>query len=192
MPADIHALLCGPQPCPFTADVPAGADGKSRMEGMFSDSMRTAAAVLYLCKHHRGPLDVLTASIDLGGDVDSIAALCLGIVAASDDLHFGRPGGLSWRLLEELEGVEYLMAHAKAFEAWLAQQPPPPDDDDDVRPPAAPHAAEAEAAEPTAEGTAAAPSVAAQRAPAWVLLGAAGAALAAVALIALSARRQRT
>ena len=27
MPRDVHVLLCGPQPCPFTTKIPAGADG---------------------------------------------------------------------------------------------------------------------------------------------------------------------
>eukprot|EP00908_Phaeocystis_cordata_P014862 Transcript_25974.p1 GENE.Transcript_25974~~Transcript_25974.p1 ORF type:complete len:300 (-),score=115.85 Transcript_25974:67-966(-) len=125
MPREVHALLCGPQPCPFTlGKVPAGADGTAPMHGLYSDSMRTAGAVLYLCKWQRGPLDALTASVDLGGDVDSVAALCLGIVAAGPGgLRFGEAGGLPWRLLEELEGVEYLLHHARAFEAWLQQQP---------------------------------------------------------------------
>eukprot|EP00310_Coccolithus_braarudii_P017149 CAMPEP_0183337342 /NCGR_PEP_ID=MMETSP0164_2-20130417/5015_1 /TAXON_ID=221442 /ORGANISM="Coccolithus pelagicus ssp braarudi, Strain PLY182g" /LENGTH=400 /DNA_ID=CAMNT_0025507013 /DNA_START=93 /DNA_END=1295 /DNA_ORIENTATION=+ len=122
MPREVHQLLCGPQPCPFTVEVPAGADGTKRMEGLFADAMRTAGAVLYLCKFQRGPLDVLKASVDLGGHVDSVAALCLGLVAAAGDLQFGEEGGLSWRLLEEVEGVEYLITHAKVFEAWLEQQ----------------------------------------------------------------------
>ena len=40
-------------------------------------AMRTAALVLYLLKHHRGPLDILKASVDIGGDVDSVAVLAL-------------------------------------------------------------------------------------------------------------------
>ena len=72
MPRDVHALLCGPQPCPFTTKVPAGADGRQPMEGLYTDSMRTLGCVLYILKHQTGPLDALTASIDLGGDVDSV------------------------------------------------------------------------------------------------------------------------
>ncbi|KAL1521704.1 hypothetical protein AB1Y20_021359 [Prymnesium parvum] len=119
MPREVHAQLCGPQPCPQAAHVPAGADGRQPMEGLHSDAMRTAGVVLYLCKFQRGPIDVLTAAIDMGGDIDAVAMLCLGIVAAADDLHFGKSNGLSWRLLEELEGLEYLIVQAKAFEAWL-------------------------------------------------------------------------
>jgi len=84
--------------------------------------MRTVGVVLYLLRWHRGPLDVLKASIDMGGDVDSVAALCLGILGASCGLRFGEEGGLSWSLLEELEGVEYLVAAAKAFSEWVEGQ----------------------------------------------------------------------
>jgi ADP-ribosylglycohydrolase len=124
MPPTVHELLCGQQPCPSTLNKECGEPGDHaegrRMHGMASDSMRTVGAVLYLVKHHRGPLDVLTASIDLGGDVDSIAALTVGLVGGSSGLGFGEPGGLSWKLVEELEGVEYLIQHARAFEAWVA------------------------------------------------------------------------
>mmetsp|Transcript_40514 Transcript_40514/g.94127 ORF Transcript_40514/g.94127 Transcript_40514/m.94127 type:complete len:95 (-) Transcript_40514:45-329(-) len=81
--------------------------------------MRTAGVVLYLLKFHRGPRDVLLASVDCGGDVDSVAALCTAIVAGSAGLQIGEEGGLPAFLVEELEGVEYLVARAKAFEAWL-------------------------------------------------------------------------
>lgn len=181
MPREVHARLCGPQPCPFTTNIPAGADGTSEMEGMYADAMRTAGAVLYLCKFERGPLDVLTAAIDLGGDVDSIAALCLGMVAARDGPRFGEPGGLSWRLLEELEGVEYLMAHAKAFEAWLTQQPTPPAVEEEPAP--VPAHEEAPISASNAEDE--------EVASPWMLRAAAALAVAALAgLLALGRRRQ--
>ena len=40
------------------------------MYGVWSDSMRTAGGVLYLLRWHRGPVDVLTAAVDLGGRID--------------------------------------------------------------------------------------------------------------------------
>ena len=122
MPSNIHELLCGPQPNPHMLHLAAGADGKKKMEGLGSDAMRTLACVLYILKYQTGPLDALTASIDLGGDVDSVAALVLGAIAATDGLKFGEKGGLSWKLLEELEGVEYLMKHAKEYSEWLEKQ----------------------------------------------------------------------
>jgi len=122
MPAQRHELLCGPQPCPPADGIGAGEDGSSKMHGLWSDAMRTAAVVLYLLKHHRGPLDILRASVDIGGDVDSIAALCLGVVGGSVGLDFGEPHGLPWFLLEEVEGVEYLHARGKKFEEWIGNQ----------------------------------------------------------------------
>ncbi|CAE7908187.1 set5 [Symbiodinium microadriaticum] len=122
MPGHRHELLCGPQPCPPADGIGAGEDGSSKMHGLWSDAMRTAAVVLYLLKHHRGPLDILRASVDIGGDVDSIAALCLGVVGGSVGLDFGEPHGLPWFLLEEVEGVEYLHARGKKFEEWIGNQ----------------------------------------------------------------------
>ena len=120
MPADVHALLCGPQPCP-EAGCYAGADGKSPMHGLWTDSMRTAAVVCYILKFHRGLQGALLTSVDVGGDVDSVAALTAGIIGGSVGLDFG-DGGVPWKFLEELEGVEYLMARAAEFEQWLVQQ----------------------------------------------------------------------
>jgi len=122
LPPATHELLCGPQPCPPADGIGAGEDGSSKMHGLWSDAMRTSALVLYLLKHHQGPLDILRASVDIGGDVDSIAALCLGVVGGSSGLGFGEPGGLPWFLLEEVEGVEYLHARGKRFEEWILQQ----------------------------------------------------------------------
>ncbi|CAE8623746.1 unnamed protein product, partial [Polarella glacialis] len=123
MPASVLKLLCGPQPCPPADGLSCGHDGKSKMNGLWSDAMRTASLMLYLLKHHQGPLDILRASVDIGGDVDSIAALCLGIVGGSQGLQLGKKKGLPWFLVEDLEGVEYLAARAKVFEAWIAKQP---------------------------------------------------------------------
>ena len=126
MPRAVHALICGPQPIPGMEQVVVGdAPGTAgALEGLPADAMRTVGAVLYVLKWNRGPLDALTAAIDLGGDVDSVAALCLGIVAAAspDGLRFGEEGGLPWSLLLELEGVEYLVKHALEFDELFAHQ----------------------------------------------------------------------
>lgn len=57
--------------------------------------------MLYLLRFHRGPRDVLLSSVHMGGDVDSVAALALAVVAALEGLQFGTPRGLPWKLLEE-------------------------------------------------------------------------------------------
>eukprot|EP00928_Gymnodinium_smaydae_P004138 TRINITY_DN11438_c0_g3_i2.p1 TRINITY_DN11438_c0_g3~~TRINITY_DN11438_c0_g3_i2.p1 ORF type:complete len:415 (+),score=72.67 TRINITY_DN11438_c0_g3_i2:61-1245(+) len=122
MSPDVHELLCGPQPCPMLRGKPAGATGTTPMRGIGSDAMRTAGVVLYLVKHHRGPVDILRASIDIGGDVDSVAALCLGLLGTTSGLRFGEEGGIPWSLVEGLEGVEYLVGRAKEFEAWCGKR----------------------------------------------------------------------
>jgi len=82
--------------------------------------MHTIGVVLYFLKFHRGLRDVLTAALDIGGDVDSVAALCASVVGGSVGLDFGSgPSQVPWRFLEDLEGVEYLVAKATAFDAWL-------------------------------------------------------------------------
>ena len=77
--------------------------------------------MLYILRFHRGPRDALLTSLYIGGDVDSIAALCLAIVGGSEGLRLGQRSGLPWFLLEELEGVEYLVSVSLRFEAWLKQ-----------------------------------------------------------------------
>ena len=122
MPEHVHALLCGPQPHPDLAHVAGGQDGTSAVHGLGSDAMRTAGVVLYILRFQRGPRDALLTSLYIGGDVDSIAALCLGVVGGSKGLQLGQQGGLPWFLVEELEGVEYLVAQASRFEAWLKER----------------------------------------------------------------------
>ena len=106
------------------------------MHGLYADSMRTAGVVLYILQHERGPLDALKASIDMGGDVDSVAALVLGVIAATSGLRFGEEGGLPWALLEDVEGVEYLIEEAKKFHSWLIAQPTDVTGRDESVPPA--------------------------------------------------------
>lgn len=117
MPTAVHNLLCGPQPIRTKALYPGDID--TNRCGLDSDAMRTAAVMLYVLKWHQGPLDALAASVDIGGDVDSTAALVLGIVGGSSGLQIGEPGGVPAFMVEEVEGVEYLLARAREFEAWL-------------------------------------------------------------------------
>eukprot|EP00435_Cladocopium_sp_Y103_P034285 s1863_g8.t2 len=119
MPPEVHEALCGPQPNPQLAHCRGGELGNDAVHGVGSDAMRTAGVVLYLLRFHRGPRDVLLSSVHLGGDVDSVAALALATVAAVEGCQWGTPRGLPWKLLEELEGVEYLICCAEDFAAWL-------------------------------------------------------------------------
>ena len=92
---------------------------------MPADAVRTMGSVVYVLKWNRGPLDALRAAIDLGGDVDSVASLCLGVVAGVSPgvLWFCEERGLPWSLLLGLEGVEYLVKHALEFDALFGAPP---------------------------------------------------------------------
>ena len=54
-------------------------------------------------------------SLRIGGDVDSIAAIVMGIVGAREGLRFGQPGGIPMFMIEDLEAVEYIVQTADAF-----------------------------------------------------------------------------
>ena len=71
----------------------------------FLGSTSVKPQVLYLLRFQRGPRDVLLSSVQLGGDVDSVAALALATVAAREGCQWGTPRGLPWKLLEERSGV---------------------------------------------------------------------------------------
>ena len=72
----------------------------------------------------------------LAGDVDSLAALTLGLVCGTEGLQFAeqkvaqRSDALAFSLIEELEGVEYLASVATRFEEWAKRtqqyRPRPP------------------------------------------------------------------
>jgi len=72
--------------------------------------LRTAISSLYILKHAPDTFTGLQYAINLGGDVDSIAAICTGILA-------GRYGldSLPKFMREETEGVEKLKAIGAQF-----------------------------------------------------------------------------
>lgn len=138
MKPDTLMSLCGPQPLKESTP---GSKNRPRY-GMKSDSMRTVGIVLYILKWYRFPREALLASVDVGGDVDSTAALIGGAIGGTTGLRFGDPKGLPWWMIEELEGVEYLVARAKEFERWLSgpatKAPPPPAPTTPQKPPKTP------------------------------------------------------
>lgn len=121
MPPDDLELLCGPQPNPYMGNQ-FGHDGLQPMHGMPCDAIRTVGTVLYILRFHQGPMDALRTACDMGGDVDSSCALCLGVVGGAEGLGLGRDGGIPWFCVDELEGVEYLVQEALKFETWLSKQ----------------------------------------------------------------------
>lgn len=108
-PADL-AVLCGPQPIEEPYFLPG-------IKGVPSDSLFTTGSVLYILKHSSSPMDALKKSIYLGGDVDSIAAITTGILAAVQGLE-----SLPAYMLEQVEGRLYVCELADTFAEWLDGQ----------------------------------------------------------------------
>lgn len=76
---DEYTVLCGPQP--ITAPrFPVG------INGVPSDAMITCAVILYILKHAKSPIEGLKLAVSLGGDTDTVAAVCCGILSANSGL----------------------------------------------------------------------------------------------------------
>jgi len=102
-----HVHLAGPQPIrSFTEN--------KLIKGLNSDAMRTAGCVLYILKHVSSAMEALKASIHIGGDVDSLAALTVGLAGARYGLQ-----DIPEKLLNGVENREYILQIAKNFENWI-------------------------------------------------------------------------
>ena len=103
-----YEILLGPQPIPNFMK-----EGQT-IRGLNSDAMRTAGAVLYILKHTNSAFEALKGSIYMGGDVDSLAALTVGLSA-------GRYGisDIPQTLFDGLENSKYVIEVAKTFEGNL-------------------------------------------------------------------------
>ncbi|MEM7367422.1 MAG: ADP-ribosylglycohydrolase family protein [Bacteroidota bacterium] len=88
--------LCGSQPIEMPYFLPG-------IHGVPSDSKFTTGCVLYVLKHSKDAFDALKKSVRLGGDVDSVASICTGIIAGKTGLH-----SLPAFMLDQVEGKEYL------------------------------------------------------------------------------------
>jgi len=99
-----YEILCRPQPI----QRPQG------VIGLASDSMRTACTALYIIKHSTDTFTGLKNSIMIGGDVDSLASICTGILAGKHGL-----GTLPSFMLEKLEGKQKLETLAEKFQEYL-------------------------------------------------------------------------
>ncbi len=102
-----YEVLCGPQPIPFFAS--RGND----LYGLPCASMRTGVSSLYVVKHSPDAFTGLKHAINLGGDVDSVAAICTGILAGKHGL-----GSLPSFMKENVEGREKFEALATRFEQY--------------------------------------------------------------------------
>ncbi|HEY5234645.1 MAG TPA: ADP-ribosylglycohydrolase family protein [Rhabdochlamydiaceae bacterium] len=99
---DYKFLVC---PAPFDSFMT-----KEPIMGLNSDSMRTAGTMLYIVKHSQSSFEALKRSILTGGDVDSLAAIVMGVVG-------GRLGlsDLPQFLFDGLEDREEIKTLARRF-----------------------------------------------------------------------------
>eukprot|EP00468_Gymnochlora_sp_CCMP2014_P004152 CAMPEP_0167746356 /NCGR_PEP_ID=MMETSP0110_2-20121227/3668_1 /TAXON_ID=629695 /ORGANISM="Gymnochlora sp., Strain CCMP2014" /LENGTH=308 /DNA_ID=CAMNT_0007631113 /DNA_START=87 /DNA_END=1014 /DNA_ORIENTATION=- len=107
-------VLCGPLPNKYLQF----GNGYSEFS-----SMHTLGVVLYLLKYCKGAMDGLKHSMWIGGDVDSIGALVLGIIGMWKGIEFhedAQKGGkddqrLPMWMINQLEAVEYMIDLADKF-----------------------------------------------------------------------------
>jgi len=115
--------LCGPQPIAWISQLVG-----SPVRGLDSSAMHTAGCVLYLIKWTRGSFDLLRASVSIGGDVDSVASIGLGLLGLARGLEIAESvsearvtGGIPKWVLKDLEAFEKLMRIADRFAGMFVQ-----------------------------------------------------------------------
>ncbi len=102
--------LCGPQPL-------KKAEFIEGLYGLPSNAMYTAITALYLIKHSNSAFDGLKNSINIGGDVDSLAAIVVGILAGKYGID-----SLPQYMINNVEGVNYLKEISKEFNTYAENQ----------------------------------------------------------------------
>ncbi len=103
-------FLCGPQPL-------KKADFIEGLYGLPSNAMYTAVSALYLIKHSNSAFEGLKNSINIGGDVDSLAAIVVGILAGKYGID-----SLPQYMIKNVEGVNYLKEISRAFKTYAENQ----------------------------------------------------------------------
>jgi ADP-ribosylglycohydrolase len=102
-------VLCGPQPLQRSEFIEG-------LYGLSSNAMYTAVSALYLLKHSTSPFEGLKHSIRTGGDVDSLAAIVVGILAGQYE------NDLPEYMIQNVEGKPYLATIATGFGDFLTQK----------------------------------------------------------------------
>ncbi|MCX6755441.1 MAG: ADP-ribosylglycohydrolase family protein [Candidatus Nomurabacteria bacterium] len=103
-------ILHGEQPIPYIKF-------DTNVYGCPGTAMKTALNVVYILKHSSSAFDALKNSINMGGDVDSLAAVSVGIAAGKYGLD-----SLPQFLLEQTEGLERMEILAgKLYEKFKAE-----------------------------------------------------------------------
>jgi ADP-ribosylglycohydrolase len=103
---DDYLVLCGKQPI----------EHKELMGGMYGlpgNAMYTAVSALYFIKHSKDAFEGLRYSIQLGGDVDSLAAIVVGVLSAKYGIE-----SLPQFMLNSVEDKPYLESLGQAFGEW--------------------------------------------------------------------------
>ncbi|MDJ1492362.1 ADP-ribosylglycohydrolase family protein [Cytophagaceae bacterium DM2B3-1] len=102
-----YQILCGPQPIQPPRFLPG-------IKGVPSDAMLTVGCILYILKHINDTFAGLRFAINLGGDVDSVASVCTGILA-------GRYGlsSLPEFMIANVEGKIMIESLAGEWEAYF-------------------------------------------------------------------------
>ena len=93
-----YVILHGEQPSPYIS-LPYFA-WDSDIYGLPCAAMKTALNAVYVLKHSNSAIEALQNSINMGGDVDSLAAVCTGIAAGKYGLD-----SLPQFLLDQTEGL---------------------------------------------------------------------------------------
>lgn len=101
-----YEILCGVQPLK---------DFIPGLYGLPSCAMHTSISILYVLKHSKSAFEGLQHSINIGGDVDSLASVVVGILAG----RFGLDS-LPKFMIENVEGREYLNQIALEFNKFLS------------------------------------------------------------------------
>ncbi|GAA4107502.1 hypothetical protein GCM10022393_02850 [Aquimarina addita] len=102
-------VLCGSQPIQKPYFLPG-------ILGVPSDSKYTTGCVLYILKMAMHAMDALKKSVNLGGDVDSVASITTGIMAGKYGLD-----SIPDFMREEVEGITYLQEISLLFREYLEQ-----------------------------------------------------------------------
>jgi ADP-ribosylglycohydrolase len=102
-----YTILCGEQPLPPKSYA-------SGINGLPSNAMFTAISALYILKHSSTAFDALKHSIYLGGDVDSLASICVGIASGLYGIK-----SIPDYMLDSVEGKNYIESVAIEFDHYL-------------------------------------------------------------------------
>jgi len=87
-----------------------------------ADAQRTTLCVLYLTKFYRyNSWELLQNCIKIGGDVDSLASVCLGLIGGRFGLNLGKPDSIPDWVLDSLEGIDEVEQLSTELEVWWSK-----------------------------------------------------------------------